>query len=138
MAILKHTRAALVSALVGAAVAPVLLCGSALSFQLYRTCHGKHCLDRYKVADGSYQIPGVACFHPIAFYSPGKYEKHPKLAREYFIILYGFVVGDALVIYVRDQDQYLVLWHHYGNSPDLDQVEPEACMTDFKFKINDQ
>ena len=134
----QDTKTAMVYVLVVMSVVPNVAGAALLSFQLLRTCHGKHCLDRYQVAKGTYQIPGMACFRPTSFYSPGQYEKYPRLAREYFSILYLYVVGDALVVYLRDRDRYIVIWHHYGRSPDLDRIEAEgSCATDVKFKINE-
>src|SRR4051812_40553806 len=102
MKIRNHMATIFGSFVVGAGIGVVLLFVSALSFQLYRTCHGRNCLDEFKMADGSYQIPGLACFHPISFYRSSEYEKFPNVARHYFINLYGFA-GDMLVIYLTDQ-----------------------------------
>jgi hypothetical protein len=116
-------------ALLGAMAGPMLLS----LFQMSRTCYGKRCLDQYRLADGVYQIPGMACFAPAAFFFPSKYDKYPSLAREYFRAMY-FFRGDRLIIYSSDQDRYFVIdAQHYKTSPLL--IDADFCESNFKFSL---
>src|SRR5262245_1163267 len=132
--ILKFALAALAAALVVVVIGVAAVVGAS-PFQWYRTCHGKHCLDQYRRAEGAYQIPDLACVKPVSFYFPSKYEKHPEQAKEYFRTLY-FYLGDALAIYLTDQDRYIFISQFNTKSPELDLIGDEVCTTDLTFHLN--
>jgi hypothetical protein len=132
---LRYATIAVLSAIAVAALPPMVLGEPALWLQLFRTCHGNRCLDQFRVGAGYYQIPGLTCFRPIPFYSPSTYERHPNMARAYFVLLYEFV-GKSVVIYLTEKDRYIVIFHNYQELPDL--VEAEFCKWDFKFRIKEE
>jgi hypothetical protein len=117
--------------LLGVVAVPLLL----FAFQFVRTCYGTRCLDQYRTTDGSYQIPGAACFQP-PFLDPAEdHHRYPRLARQYFRTQY-LLLGDlySLVIYSKNQDRYIVIhWRDHARIPAL--RDPDFCESDFRFEI---
>ena len=129
----KHAKRNLKRMLAWAALAAAVACVSLLSFQFFRTCYGKQCLEGYRHAD-TYRIHGIACFTEGGLYFPSEHERYANLAQRYFGIQY-MILGDRLMVYSKNDDRYVVLhWRTYHKTRLFDKGS--FCSEDVEFRLN--